>query len=138
MFVLGGFRGHCFATHTDNMDADSKMLSNSSSKNVLKIAGTKPKLLGDENITIPYLLRRETMMRKSKAAIISVAAFATVARRIAGVAQSFSASPYGTGNVLLFAYQPIAPQKDKIGVRQSDRYGYAMVPQARSDRATRR
>jgi len=35
------------------MDADSKMLSNSSSKNGLKIAGTKPKLLGDEDITAP-------------------------------------------------------------------------------------
>jgi hypothetical protein len=69
------------------MDADSKMLSNSSFKNVLKIAGTKPKLLGDEIITAPYLLRRKTMMRKSKAAIISVAAFATVTRRGCPVVQ---------------------------------------------------
>jgi hypothetical protein len=78
------------------------------------------------------------MMKKSKVAIISIAAVVTMAVVSPALAQSFSASPYGTGNVLSFSYRPIAPQKDKIGVRQSDRYGYAMVPQARSARATRR
>ena len=78
------------------------------------------------------------MIRKSKVALISIVAVATVAVVSPAFAQSFSASPYGTGNVLSFTYQPIAPQKDKIGVRQSDRYGYAMVPQTRSARVTRR
>jgi len=55
------------------------------------------------------------MMRKSKAAIITDAAFATVSRRIATVRPVVQCpSPYGTGNVLPFAYQLIAPQKDKI------------------------
>lgn len=77
------------------------------------------------------------MIRKSKVALISIAAVAMVVVSPA-FAQSFSASPYGTGNVLSFTYQPITPQKDKIGVWQSDRYGYAMVPQTRSGRVTRR
>jgi hypothetical protein len=77
------------------------------------------------------------MIRKSKVALI-VAAVATVGVVSPAFAQSFSASPYGTGNVLSFAYQPITPPKDKIGVRQSDRYGYAMVLQTRSARVTRR
>ena len=71
------------------------------------------------------------MMRKSKVGIICIAAVATLAVVSPAFAQSFSASPYGSGNVLPFAYQSIASQKDKIGVRQSDRYGYAMVPQTR-------
>jgi len=75
------------------------------------------------------------MIRKSKVALISIAAVATVAVVSPAFAQSFSASPYGTGNVLPFTYQPIAPQKE---VRQSDRYGYAMVPQTHSARVTRR
>ena len=76
------------------------------------------------------------MIRKSKVALISIAAVATVAVVSPAFAQSFSASPYGTGNVLPFTYQPITPRK--IRVRQSDRYGYAMVPQTHSARVTRR
>ena len=76
------------------------------------------------------------MMRPSKVAVISIAAAATVAVVSPAFAQSFSASPYGTGNVLPFTYQPIAPGKDKV--EQSDRYGYAMVPRPRSARAIRR
>jgi hypothetical protein len=91
------------------MDADSKMLSNSSSKNGLKIAGTKPKLLGIRTLRAPF------SSEKNRDEEIK------------------SREP---GNVS--PVQPIAPQKDKIGVRESDRYSYAMVPQARSDRATRR
>lgn len=78
------------------------------------------------------------MMRKSRVAVIYIAAVATVAIVSPTFAQSFSASPFGTGNVLPFTYQPIAPQKDKIEVLLSDRYGYAMVPQARSARVKRR
>ena len=52
------------------------------------------------------------MIRKSKVALISIAAVATVAVVSPAFAQSFSASPYGTGNVLPFTYQPIAPQKE--------------------------
>jgi hypothetical protein len=76
------------------------------------------------------------MIRKSKVALISIAAVATAAVVSTAFAQSFSASPYGTGNVLSFTYQPIASQNNKIGVRQRDRYGYAMVPQTRSARVT--
>lgn len=43
-------------------------------------------------------------------------------------AQSFSASPFGTGNVLPFAYQPTAPQRDKIAVDRSGLNAYAAVP----------
>jgi hypothetical protein len=78
------------------------------------------------------------MMRKSKVAAISVAIVATVAVVSPAFAQSFSASPYGTGNVLPFTYQPTVPRKDKVEVLQGDRYGYAMVPQTRSARVTRR
>jgi hypothetical protein len=59
------------------------------------------------------------MIRKSKVALISIAAVATVAVVSPAFAQSFSASPYGTGNVLSFTYQPATPQKDKIGVRRA-------------------
>jgi hypothetical protein len=69
------------------------------------------------------------MLNKSKVCIICIAAAATLAVVSPAFAQSFSASPYGTGNVLPFAYQSTDP--DKIGLRQSDRYGYAMVPQTR-------
>jgi hypothetical protein len=103
----------------------------------LKIAGTKPNLLGNEGLA-PYLLRRKTMIGKSKVALISIAAVATVAVVSPAFAQSFSASPYGTGNVLPFTYQPIPSQNEKIGVRQNDRYGYAMVPQTRSARVRHR
>jgi hypothetical protein len=75
------------------------------------------------------------MIRKSKVALISIAAVATVTVVSPTFAQSFSASPHGTGNVLPFTYQPIAPQKE---VQQNDRYGYAMVPQPHSARVTRR
>ena len=78
------------------------------------------------------------MIRKSKVALISIAAVATVAIVSPAFAQSLSASPYGTDNVLSFSYQPITPQKDKIAVRPSDRYGHATVPQPRSIRVTRR
>jgi len=69
------------------------------------------------------------MMMKSKVGIICIATVATLAVGSPGFAQSFSASPFGTGNVLPFAYRSVTSQKDKIGVQQSDRYGYAMVQQ---------
>ena len=59
------------------------------------------------------------MIGQSKVVLISIAAVATVAVVSPAFAQSFSASPYGTGNVLSFTYQPIAPQKNKIGVGQT-------------------
>jgi hypothetical protein len=66
------------------------------------------------------LLRRRTKIRKSKVALISIAAVATVAIVSPAFAQLFSASPCGTGNVLSFTYQPITPQKDKIAIWQGD------------------
>jgi hypothetical protein len=69
------------------------------------------------------------MMEKSKVGIICIAAAASLAVVSPAFAQSFSASPYGTGNVLPFAYQ--STDSNKIGSRPSDRYGYAMAPQTR-------
>jgi hypothetical protein len=43
-------------------------------------------------------------------------------------AQSFSASPHGTGNVLPFAYQPTAPQNEKVAAGRNGRDSFAMVP----------
>jgi hypothetical protein len=71
------------------------------------------------------------MIRKSKVGIICIVAAATLAVGSPVFAQSFSASPYGTGNVLPFAYRSLASQKDNVGLQQDDRYGYAMVPQIR-------
>jgi hypothetical protein len=53
-------------------------------------------------------------------------------------AQSFSVSPYGTGNVLPFTYQPTVPQNEKIAVGQSGLHSFALVPRTRSVRGTRR
>jgi hypothetical protein len=46
--------------------------------------------------------------------------------------QSFSASPFGTGNVLPFAYKPAAPQTEKIAVGQSGLNSFAKVPKSGS------
>jgi hypothetical protein len=62
-------------------------------------------------------------VKKFLGALAVLAAFATPAS-----AQSFSASPYGTGNVLPFAYQPTAPRHDKILVDRSGLNAYAAVP----------
>jgi hypothetical protein len=43
-------------------------------------------------------------------------------------AQSFSPSPYGTGNVLPFTYQPAAPQNDRIAAGQGGLDAFAMAP----------
>lgn len=69
------------------------------------------------------------MMMKSKVGISCIATVATLLVGSPVFAQSFSASPFGTGNVRPFAYQSVPVQMDKIGVQQSDRYGYAMVQQ---------
>jgi len=45
-------------------------------------------------------------------------------------AQSFSASPNGTGNVLPFAYQPSAPQRGQAAVDRSGLNAYAAGPGA--------
>ena len=45
-------------------------------------------------------------------------------------AQSFSASRYGTGNVLPFAYQPSASQRGQVAVGRSGLNAYAAGPGA--------
>ncbi len=50
-------------------------------------------------------------------------------------AQSFDPDN-GTGNVLSFSGKPIAPQNDKITVRQSGLHSFAMVPRTRSAQVT--
>jgi hypothetical protein len=47
-------------------------------------------------------------------------------------AQSFSASPFGTGNVLPFTYQPAAPQNDRIAAGQGGLNAFAKVPKSGS------
>jgi hypothetical protein len=48
------------------------------------------------------------------------------------LAQSLSASPYGTSNVLPFTYQPTAPQNEKVAVGRSGLGSFAMVPRSGS------
>ena len=43
-------------------------------------------------------------------------------------AQSFTASPYGAGKVLPFAYQPSAPQRGQADVDRSGLNAYAAGP----------
>jgi hypothetical protein len=66
-------------------------------------------------------------MKKFVTAVTVLTVFATPA-----FAQSFSASPFGTGNVLPFAYQPVAPQNDKIAAGLNGLHAFAMVPARRS------
>jgi hypothetical protein len=47
-------------------------------------------------------------------------------------AQSFSASPFGTGNVLAFAYKPTVPRTDKIEAHDRGLNSFAMAPIAGS------
>jgi hypothetical protein len=43
-------------------------------------------------------------------------------------AQSFSVSPYRTGNVWPFTYQPVAPQNERIATRRNVLQSFAKVP----------
>jgi len=61
-------------------------------------------------------------MKKFLAALTMLTAIAQPA-----FAQSFSASPYGTGNVLPFAYQPAAPQNNKIAAGQSELNAFGLA-----------
>lgn len=117
------------------MNADGKRVSKLIAKRLLKIAGAKPTLRGSEALCLRICFEEKPMMMKSKVGIC-IAAVVTLAVGSPVFAQSFSASPYGTGNVLPFAYQSVPSQKDKIG--QNDRYGYAMVPQTRRAHEKRR
>lgn len=64
-------------------------------------------------------------MKKLLATIAFVGCIATPA-----FAQSFSASPYGTGNVLPFAYQPPTPQRGQAAIDRSGLSAYAAAPGA--------
>jgi hypothetical protein len=74
------------------------------------------------------LTHRRSDMKKFLTTLAVLAAFATPA-----LAQSFDPDN-GTGNVLSFGAEPIAPQKDKVTVHQSASRAYGMVPRSRATR----